>query len=178
MATIIRGSGIPALSGTAVASDVVKGKTFYNVDASEPRVGTREQVNTYTFPSGSGGTVDLGAQNLYRYVNASNVYNQGINAAHGTIGSCKQSSHRSSYGGGGYGSTIDTGNNHRKAVFVGGAQSGSGSTGGGQGSNNNSSWANIGTGISTYRYFRAWSECNDDSSSISYGYIGVIDLGY
>jgi len=138
----------------------------------------KELSATYTFSAGNGATVDMGEDHSYRYVNASNVYNQGINVAHGTIGTCRQQSHRSSYGGGGKSSTIDTGNNHRKAVFVGGAQSGSGDVGGGQRSSNGSSWTNCGTGIYTDRYFRAWSECNDDSSSISYGYIGVIDLGY
>lgn len=34
---------------------------------------------TYTYPSGStGGTVDMGATNSYRYVNASNVYSKGV----------------------------------------------------------------------------------------------------
>lgn len=178
MATIIRGSGIPALSGNATTDDVAKGKTFYNTDATELRTGTRTQTQTYTFGSNAGGTVDLGELNRYRYVNAANVYSKGKTDAHSAIGTCKQQSHRSSYGGGGKSSTIDTGNNHRKAVFVGGAQSGSGDVGGGQRSSNGSSWVNCGTGIYTDRYFRAWSECNDDSSSISYGYIGVIDLGY
>ena len=32
---------------------------------------------TYTFVSGNGATVDLGATNNYRYINATNVYNKG-----------------------------------------------------------------------------------------------------
>ena len=37
-----------------------------------------DSTDTYTYASGStGGTVDLGARNNYRYVNASNVYNKG-----------------------------------------------------------------------------------------------------
>ncbi len=32
---------------------------------------------TYTFASGNGATVDLGATNNYRYINATNVYNKG-----------------------------------------------------------------------------------------------------
>ena len=37
-----------------------------------------DSTDTYTYASGStGGTVDLGARNNYRYVNASNVYSKG-----------------------------------------------------------------------------------------------------
>ena len=37
-----------------------------------------DSTGTYTFPSNStGSTVDLGARNTYRYVNATNVYNKG-----------------------------------------------------------------------------------------------------
>lgn len=89
-----------------------------------------------------------------------------------------QSSAFSNYGYDRVGPVIDTGNNLTKAVFVTGTHSGSGSDGGGQGSNNNSSWTNIGTGFHTYRYYRAWSRTNDEGSSISYGYVGVLDLGY
>lgn len=39
-----------------------------------------QNSGTYTFGSNSGGTVDLGANNTYRYANASNVYNYGYNA--------------------------------------------------------------------------------------------------
>lgn len=53
MATIIRGSGIPALSGTAVASDVVSGKTFYNTDATTIMTGTRSSSMTFNTVFGS-----------------------------------------------------------------------------------------------------------------------------
>ncbi len=36
-----------------------------------------DSTATYTFTSGNGSTVDLGARNNYRYVNATNVYNKG-----------------------------------------------------------------------------------------------------
>ena len=37
-----------------------------------------DSTDTYTYASGStGGTVDLGARNNYRYVNAENVYSKG-----------------------------------------------------------------------------------------------------
>ena len=38
-----------------------------------------DSTETYSFGSNSGSTVDLGARNNYRYVNASNVYNYGYN---------------------------------------------------------------------------------------------------
>ncbi len=36
-----------------------------------------DSTATYTFTSGNGSTVDLGARNNYRYINATNVYNKG-----------------------------------------------------------------------------------------------------
>lgn len=45
---------------------------------SKVTVNALTMSGTYTFASGStGGTVDLGANNTYRYVNASNVYAKG-----------------------------------------------------------------------------------------------------
>lgn len=62
--------------GTAAAADIVAGKTAYS--GKILLTGTRAASSTYTFPANdTGGTKDLGAQNLYRYVNAANVYNKG-----------------------------------------------------------------------------------------------------
>lgn len=139
----------------------------------------KELSATYTFPSGNGATVDMGEDHSYRYANASNVYNKGVNAAHSAIGTCKRSEVTTAYGYDGKGSVIDTGNTtRRKAVLVGGGHSGSGRDGGCEASNNNSSWTRISTGFYTYRYYRAWSETTDESSSVSYGFCGVLDLGY
>lgn len=87
------------------------------------------------------------------------------------------SAFRNNASGTSYSSVIDTGNNHTKGVMVAGTHSGSASDGGAQGSNDNSSWTNIGSGKYTYRYYRSYAKCNDETSSISYGYVGVIDLG-
>lgn len=62
--------------GNATAADIVAGKTA--LSGKRLLTGTRKQTETYTFPANdTGGTKDLGEQNLYRYVNAANVYNKG-----------------------------------------------------------------------------------------------------
>lgn len=64
--------------GNATAADIVAGKTA--LSGKQLLTGTRKQTETYTFPANdTGGTKDLGEQNLYRYVNAANVYNKGFN---------------------------------------------------------------------------------------------------
>ena len=75
---------IEAANGTALPADIVAGKTAL---AGKAQItGTRKATNTYTFPSGdTGGTKDLGEQNLYRYVNASNVYNKGVAVGQGSV---------------------------------------------------------------------------------------------
>ena len=110
----------------------------------------------------------------------SSQYNAGVNAAKNAISSksIKQSStmiaYNNSYK---YGTVIDTGTTTKKAVTVHGCHSGSASDGGAQGSDNNSSWTKISTGYYNYRYYRPYAKGNDESSSVSFGYVGVIDLG-
>lgn len=93
------GGGV-TLEGTAEANDVVSGKTFYNTDAGEIQTGTLAQTDTYTYASDStGGTIDMGVQNRYRYVNASNVYTAGKGAGTYHLAGTKVASAGSSYSG-------------------------------------------------------------------------------
>ena len=58
---------------------VISGGNYGYKNSSGTFVAFRgDSTATYTYASGStGGTVDLGARNTYRYVNATNVYNKG-----------------------------------------------------------------------------------------------------
>ena len=50
----------------------------YNTNQNSWRPFRSDSTETYTFGSSTGGTVDLGARNNYRYVNAQNVYKKRI----------------------------------------------------------------------------------------------------
>jgi hypothetical protein len=69
--TGITPSGTKSITANGTGIDVTQ---YANVDVAVPN----SNSGTYTYPSGStGGTVDLGVNNAYRYVNAGNVYNKG-----------------------------------------------------------------------------------------------------
>ena len=62
--------------GNATAGDIVSGKTA--LVNGKKITGTYMNTGTYTFEEGSTGSkVDLGSNNTYRYVDATNVYNKG-----------------------------------------------------------------------------------------------------
>lgn len=157
-----------SLSGNATAAQVLTGRTFYTTSLTKA-TGTmaNQGAKTATLKPGGSYTIPAGYHNGSGKVTA---------VSHG---SCRQISKFNNYDDGrSYSSSIDSGNNRKKAVFIGGTHSGGGLDGGGQGSNNNSSWTDISTGIHTYRYFRAYAHPRENSSVISYGYLGFIDLGY
>ena len=49
----------------------------YHSGSGTVTANANQNSGTYTFASGNGATVDMGVNNTYRYVNASNVYNKG-----------------------------------------------------------------------------------------------------
>lgn len=156
------------LNGNATAAQVLSGQTFYNTNLTKVTgTMTNQGAKTATLNPGESYTIPAGYHNGSGQVTA---------VSHG---SCQQVSKFDHYEDGRtYSSSIDSGNNRKKAVFIGGTHSGGGEDGGGQGSNDNSSWTDISTGIHTYRYFRAYAHPKGNSSVISYGYLGFIDLGY
>ena len=165
MPTIIRcGGGIPSSDYDALNTKYNTLNTNYN------------NLNTeYSSYKSSHSHTDTEYTNY-----GTSQYNAGVTAAKNAISSksIKESSTMINYSNSyKYGTVIDTGTTTKKAVTVHGCHSGSASDGGAQGSNNNSSWTNISTGYYTYRYYRPYAKGNDESSSCSFGYVGVIDLG-
>ena len=58
----------------------------YHNGSGKVTANPNQNSGTYTYGSGStGGTVDMGANNTYRYVNASNVYNKGKSDGQGSV---------------------------------------------------------------------------------------------
>lgn len=74
-------------NGNRIYMDYKNGKYGYNTSADRAASTfhpfKEPNTATYTFPSGVGSTVDLGEDNVYRYVNAQNVYSKGVSNADG-----------------------------------------------------------------------------------------------
>lgn len=80
-------AGVDAVYNAVVAKGTTPAsKSLSDIVAAIGRIETATiHTATYTFPGDTGGTKDLGEKHNYRYVNATNVYNKGINDATGSV---------------------------------------------------------------------------------------------